>query len=279
MAGTLLIGYDVEWLAEGNVTVPFLQRAQHLHNALNAPATMFLVGMTLERWVPDFQRIAADPLFDIQQHTWSHQLLKTVHIDDGKSVRVVRGIPLPEIRTEVLRTSDLIRNVLGKEVTGITGPFNYYRGLRDRPEILESLYECGIRFTRCDGRNAQDWHPVSMDLQPYWYDCHGFGDVLEIPIHGWHDCVYRDVVIGWDDLQGYVDSVTPYLDRAAAQDEVFSLCQHDWSSIRADPDMRATEAIIHYAQDHGLRIMTYLDYYQEQLAERAGQATLAAVAD
>lgn len=33
-------------------------------------------------------------------------------------------------------------------------------------------------------------------LQPYWYDCHGLSDVLEIPIHGWHDCVYRDEVIG-----------------------------------------------------------------------------------
>ena len=247
MAGTLLIGYDVEWLEDGDVTVPFLHQAQRLHHELGAPATMFLVGMTVERWIPDFQRIADDPLFDLQQHTWSHRLLKTVHMDDGKSVRVVRGIPLPEIRTEVLRTSDLIRNVLGKDVTGITGPYNYYRGLRDRPDILETLYACGIRFTRCDGRNAQDWHPVSMDLQPYWYDCHGFADVLEIPIHGWHDCVYREEVIGWGDLQGYVDSVTPYLDRAAERDEVFSLCQHDWSSIRADPEMRATEAIIRYA--------------------------------
>ena len=41
MAGTLLIGYDVEWLESGDVTVPFLRRAQDLHNALNAPATLF----------------------------------------------------------------------------------------------------------------------------------------------------------------------------------------------------------------------------------------------
>lgn len=269
MPGTFLIGYDVEHLGEDEVTAPFLRQMQMLHNELQAPATLFIVGMTLERHIPDFQRIAADPLFDIQQHTWSHQLLKTVHIDDGKSIRVVRGIPLPEIRTEVLRTTDLIRNVLHKECTGITGPYNYYRGLRDRPEILETLYDCGIRFTRCDGRNAQDWHPVLMDLQPYWYDCHGFPDVLEIPIHGWHDCVYRDEVIGWDDLEGYVDSVTPYLDRAAARDEVFSLCQHDWSSIRADPEMRATAALVRYAQERGIRILSYSDYYQEQLAARA----------
>ena len=122
--------------------------------------------MTLERWIPEFQRVATDPLFDIQQHTWSHRLLKKVHMDDGKSVRVVRGIPVPEIRTEVLRTSDLIRNVLGKDVTGITGPYNYYRGLRDRPEILETLYECGIRFTRCDGRNAQDCTPSPWTCNP-----------------------------------------------------------------------------------------------------------------
>ena len=65
----------------------------------------------------------------------------------------------------------------------------------------------------------------------------------------------------------------------ADADEVFSLCQHDWSSIRADPEMRATEAIIRHAQDRGLRIVTYLDYYQERLAERAATQDVAAAAD
>jgi hypothetical protein len=119
------------------------------------------------------------------------------------------------------------------------------------------LREGGIRLTRTDGRNERDWHLVSLDLQPDWYDALGFPDMLENPIHGWHDCVIRDEVLGWDDVDRYVESVRPYIDRVSAEDKVFSLCQHDWSSIRADPRMRATEALIQYVQEQGLRFMSY----------------------
>jgi peptidoglycan/xylan/chitin deacetylase (PgdA/CDA1 family) len=63
--GTMLIGYNVEWRA-----VPRATRS--LHNRLGVPATLFVVGQTLERWVSQFQAIADDPLVDIQQHTYTH---------------------------------------------------------------------------------------------------------------------------------------------------------------------------------------------------------------
>ena len=249
------------WRGDG--TPRFLERARLLHNRLRVPATLFVVGQTLERWVPQFQAIADDPLFDIQQHTYSHQLLKTVYIEDGRLVRVVRGVSSKETREEVRKTNELLAEHLGVQCIGLTGPWCYYRGLRDRPDILQVLWEEGIRFTRTNGRNEHDWHPVSMDLQPYWYDALGFPEMLEIPIHGWHDCVIRDEVLGWEDVDGYVASVRPYIDRAAAEDTVFSPCQHDWSSIRADPKMRATEALIRYAQEQGLRFVSYRAYYEE----------------
>jgi hypothetical protein len=79
-------------------------------------------------------------------------------------------------------------------------------------------------------------------------------------------------------VDGYVDSVRPYIDRAAAEDKVFSLCQHDWSSIRADPQMRATEALIRYAQDQGLRLMSYRAYYEACKDRRRNHATSPRVA-
>jgi peptidoglycan/xylan/chitin deacetylase (PgdA/CDA1 family) len=266
--GTFLIGYDVEWRGDDEVTPHFLAQARALHNRLGVPATLFIVGQTLERWIPQFQAIAEDPLFDLQQHTYSHQLLKTVHIDDGTAIRVVRGVSPDEIRQEVRTTTDLLRATLGVECIGLTGPWCYYRGLRDRPDILEILWQEGIRFTRTDGRNEHDWHPVSMDLQPYWYEHCGFPDILEIPIHAWHDCVIRAEVLGWDNLDGYVDSVRPYIHRAAAEDKVFSLCQHDWSSTRSDPEMTATQRILRCAQDAGLQCMTYRAYYEACIARR-----------
>ena len=74
--GTMLIGYDVEAHGAEDVTPRFLDQARALHHRLGVPATLFVVGQTLEQWVSAFQSIAADPLFDLQQHTYSHQLLK-----------------------------------------------------------------------------------------------------------------------------------------------------------------------------------------------------------
>ncbi|MBV7327161.1 polysaccharide deacetylase family protein [Chloroflexi bacterium TSY] len=273
MPGTMLIGYDVEWRSEeGGITEHFLTTAQALHSRLNVPTTFFIVGQTLERCVPHFQAIRDDPLIDLQQHTYSHQLLKTVYMDDGKSIRVVRGVTPDETRDEVRKTNHLLKQHLDADCIGLTGPWCYYRGLRDRPDLLQILHEEGIRLTRTDGRNERDWHPVDMDLQPYWYDALGFPDMLEVPIHGWHDCVIRDEVLGWEDLDGYVESVKPYIDRAANEDKVFSHCQHDWSSTRADPEMRTTEAILSYAQEKGVRLMTYLDFYEESRQKRATES-------
>ncbi|MCB0104833.1 MAG: polysaccharide deacetylase family protein [Caldilineaceae bacterium] len=273
MPGTMLIGYDVEWQSqEGNVTEHFLATAQPLHQRLNVPTTFFIVGQTLKRCAAHFQAVKDDPLIDLQQHTYSHQLLKTVYIDDGKSIRVKRGIEPEETRIEVRKTTELLKEYLDVDCIGLTGPWNYYRGLRDRPDLLQILHEEGIRFMRMDGRNAQDWHPVEMDLQPYWLDDLGFPDMFEMLIHGWHDCVIRQERFGWENLTDWVDSVKPYIDRAAAEDKVFSLCQHDWSSTRADPTMSATEAIIRYGQEKGLRFMTYRAYYEECKAKRSAEA-------
>ena len=119
--GTMLIGYDVEWLGEGDVTPHFLAQARSLHNHLGAPATLFVVGQTLEWWLAQFQALADDPLFDIQQHTYSHQLLKTVYIEDGRSVRVERGDTTEETRDEVRKTSALLAEHLGVHCIGLTG--------------------------------------------------------------------------------------------------------------------------------------------------------------
>lgn len=261
--GTLLIGYDVEHRQPDDVTRRFLDRATELHHRLDAPATLFLLGQTLELNVDIIRAAVHNGFFDIGQHTYSHKLFKTLYIDNGTSIRLVPGASPDEIRTEVRRTNDLLRAHLGILCIGLTAPWNYYRGLRDRPDTLQILWDEGIRYLRSDGRDANDWQPGPM-TQPYWYTHTGYPDMLEMCTHGWHDCLVRGHILGWHDLQGYVDVVTPYLDRAAEEDAVFSLCAHDWSSIREDPELWHMEQIIGYARDRGLRIRTYHDYYVEQ---------------
>jgi len=267
---TLLLGYDVERMDPGSdVTRLFLDQATRVHDRYSAPCTLFVVGRTLENNVDAFRKAAERrDLFDIQSHTYSHRLLKTVCQDIDGQISIWRGESIPDIEIEVKRSADVTRELLGIEVKGICGPYCYYRGLSDRPDILEILHANGIRFTRTWGRNEKDWQPVELSLQPFWYEAQGFGDMLEMPIHGWQDCIWRGER-GWEDTKGFADYQCELIDEAADKDSVLGLCAHDWSSIREDPELTIVSAILDHARARGLRIMSYNAYYEEALSQRA----------
>src|SRR5215475_2100272 len=95
---TLLIGYDTESAAVGEGLARFLgpEVPQYrgaldpettrrgvgllarLHEELQAPCTFFLCGRTLLHAVDAIEPLADSPLFDIQQHTYSHVVFRDV---------------------------------------------------------------------------------------------------------------------------------------------------------------------------------------------------------
>lgn len=259
----LLIGYDVECPPErADETGHFLKQAYRVHTELGAPCTLFVMGKTLESNVGDFQRLRGERLFDFQQHTYSHILLKTVVIEHPTGeVQVVKGGSLEQIREEVDRTNRLLLRYLAVTCLGITGPWGYYRGLSDRPDVLEILHNLGMRFTRTYARNKKDYQPVALKVQPFWYEPQGLPDILEIPVNGWQD-VYLRGKYGWKDTQKYLDHVKKDIDYVSDHDLTYSLAQHDWTSILEDPEMTIVQGIIQYAQGKGLEIMSYNEYYE-----------------
>lgn len=263
----LLIGYDVE-APDAAVTAAFLKRASELHRELGAPATFFILGRILEASPDDLKPLAKDPLFDLEQHTYSHVLLKTVCMEKDGKVEVFRGGSLEQIRSEVSRTNRLLRDRLGLACLGLTGPFGYYRGLSDRPDVLEILHSEGIRFTRTYGRNEKDYQPLSFAAQPFWYEPQGFPDILEIPFQGWQDVYLRDRY-GWSNQREYIDHLLKDCDEAARLDAVWSYCTHDWSAMRADEDLRYIRELIDRARLRGMEIMTHAAYYQSRAADSA----------
>ena len=261
-SGTFLIGYDVESRAI-DVTRAFLRRVLEIHEATGVPATFFLCGRTIEVNREELRPFAGHPLFDLQQHTYNHVLLKSVCIEDpDEGVRFFKGGTLDQIRDEVRRTTELLNAEYGIECRGLTGPYCYYRGLVDRQDILEVLWEEGIRFTRTWGRNEKDWQPVELDIQPFWYAPQGFPAMLEVPIHGWQDISLRKTV-GWTNFQGFLDGTYPYMERAAANGLVYSFCTHDHSSTREDPRMQITESVLRRAKDLGMTTMTYAAFHRQ----------------
>ena len=159
----------------------------------------------------------------------------------------------------------------GADCRGLTGPYCYYRGLVDRPHILEILWEEGIRFTRTWGRNEKDWQPVELDVQPFWYAPQGFPAMLEVPIHGWQDISLRKTV-GWSNYQGFLDGTFPYMDTAAQDGLVFSFCTHDHSSTREDPRMVITESVLRHATDLKMTPTTYAAFHARLSPVPPGEA-------
>jgi peptidoglycan/xylan/chitin deacetylase (PgdA/CDA1 family) len=261
--GTFLLGYDVEH-QDPHVTRPFLKRAAQLHREYGVPATLFVLGETLERNTDALAELVDDPLFDIQQHTYSHTPLKTLVQQNARGTELILGGSLERTREEVSRTSALLAERLGVRCMGLTGPYTYYRGLADRPDILQVLDECGIRFLRTYGRNQHDWQPVPFDVQPFWYSLQGFPEILEYGIQGWADCLLREQ-LGWDDHDGYLLELRRNLDLITERDLVWSYLQHDWSSLRGDPDMALTEALLREVRERGIDSLRYVDHYERAL--------------
>lgn len=259
---TLLIGYDVESQDPG-ITGRFLKKAGKVHRALKVPCTMFLVGRTLEKNINNCQDLAKNELFDFQQHTYSHILLKTVVMETQDKIKVVKGSSLSQIEEEIKKANELVKKYLNVECIGLRGPWGYYRGLSDRPDILEILHNSGTRFTSTYGRNEKDFQPVDFEVQPFWYSPQGFDDMLEVPVQGWQDIYLRDKY-GWANLDAYLKHIKEELDYIFDHNLVWGYCQHDWSSIRNDPDMSVTRQIIEYALRKEIKVMSYGEYYYKE---------------
>ena len=101
----MLIGYDVElFQATPNksdakaINTDFLKKIKNIHQDMNAPCTLFSAGQTVENNIQAFQELKKSSLFDIQQHTYSHVLFKTIVRKTETGVEYVRSGSLEQIQ-------------------------------------------------------------------------------------------------------------------------------------------------------------------------------------
>jgi peptidoglycan/xylan/chitin deacetylase (PgdA/CDA1 family) len=233
MSGTILCGYDVESASES--TVGFLKGAEILHDRLEVPWTIYLTGATLEKQCDTIREIVGNPLLTIAQHTYSHMLLKSVYMTprDGKPVHgsslnfFKAGGTVTEIREEITKTQNLIRELLGLECRGLTGPWCYYRGLVDRPDILQILNENGIRWIRTNGRDSRDCQPTPFTEQPFFYADQGYPDILELGVQGYQDDFYWERFDDQRHGDSYQDYLFAMLHKVSEKNWVWNIMSHD----------------------------------------------------
>ena len=258
----LLIGYDVE--SHDESTEFFLKAASEVHKNLDAQASIFIVGQTLEKNAAIAQKVLGFGHLEFHQHTYSHVLLKTVVQENEDGITIFPSGTFEEICEEIEKGQRTLLDVLGIKGIGLTAPYNYYRGLGDRLDILEVLRENNIKFVRSAGRNEHDWQPVPFEWQPYFYEPQGYPEILECPLHGWQDCIAREK-LGWSNISEYTKWIKRDIDYASAHDLDFVYCSHDWSSIRHDPTLDHIAEMISYAREQGMEVINYSQYYAERI--------------
>jgi peptidoglycan/xylan/chitin deacetylase (PgdA/CDA1 family) len=279
---TLLIGYDTESAAVGEglarfmgPDVPQYRHAldpestrrgvailRRLHEELEAPCTFFLCGRTLVHALDAIEPLAGSELFDLQQHTYSHVVFRDVRYRPagGEVEAVIPETPAVALREELAVTSELIRKYLGRDCVGLRTPFGYYRGLRDRPDLLAIVQETGHRYVTSWGRNEENGNPTPW-VQPFAYAEEGFPDLLEIPFQFWLDGVWFDAH-GYDQGRAFGEALRGAIDEIVEHDLVFATAFHEWCAVAADEEGTGwIRSLLEYARERGVEISTYTDYW------------------
>ena len=279
----ILMGYDTECAAIGeglarlgpdivpymsclepHTTVQGLDIIGQNHGDLGVPATLFVCGRTLTHATDAVQAAAANPLFDIQQHTYSHLLFKDQAWKDG----VFRASPPHAIGEELAFTSALIERYAGSRCIGLRTPFGYYRGLRDRPDLLQLLADAGIRYVSAWGRNDEGGNPTPW-VQPFWYEEEGYPDILELPFQFWLDGIWFDMH-GFGNGTGFRAELRRAVDEIADQDLVYGVCFHDWAMTVCDePGTGWVRGMLEHALERGVEVTSYTRYYERLAGSRA----------
>jgi len=285
---TLLIGYDTESAAVGEGLARFLgpdvpqyraaldpdstrrgvRLLARLHEELEAPCTFFVCGRTLLHALDAIEPLAGSPLFDIQQHTYSHVVFRDVRYQaaGAETEAVLPETPHVALREELRITSELIRKYLGRECIGVRTPFGYYRGLRDRPDLLGIVRETGHSFVTSWGRNEHNGNPTPW-VQPFAYAEEGFPELLEIPFQFWLDGVWFDVN-GYDQGAAFGRALKGAVDEIAERDLVFATAFHEWCAVEANEEGTGwIRALIRRARSRGVEIMSYADYWAMATSE------------
>lgn len=273
MSGTILLGYDVESASES--TGGFLEGARALHDRYEVPWAIYLTGQTVEKCADAIRKVVDNPLLTVCQHTYSHMLLKYVYMTPGDAEGVgdlesnafIGGGTPEAVREEISKTQALIHDLLGVQCHGITGPWLYYRGLVDRPDLLQILQDCGMKWVRMWGRDYRDCQPTPFSVQPFFYVHQGFPEILELGVQGYQDDFYWNQFDDRRHGETYEDYLHATLEEVATHDWVWNVDAHDHSTPTpeafAETKGKWLEAFIARGQELGIRFAAPDAFYEE----------------
>jgi len=115
------------------------RRIVEVHRRYQMPATFFIVGKALESDPAGYRELLDDPLFEIASHTYSHKMLRD-HPVCGPAASPA------EIREEIYRSKEVIEQLFGRACRGMRTGCGFTEGLRDSPELVETVADAGYEY-------------------------------------------------------------------------------------------------------------------------------------
>ena len=252
----MLMRYDTEWWGDPAEMAGFFEKLVEVHRKDKIPATLFCKGATLERMKDEFtafqQEIKNDPLFDMQDHSYSH-------IGLGYE----RGKPVDVLEADYQKSFDVHEEIFKKRPIGISmcgtsddGPsVSGFDATEKSKQEFEMVVKLGTRMidsflTGIDGSRefinySKLGHPEVMGF------ISGFSDTA------------------WMEREEYGDPVEYVLKEIRTrsdQDDHMPVMFHDWVAWQKAPDKELTHVrrIAETGRNEGYKMVTHLDCYNNK---------------
>ena len=251
-----LLRYDTERKSAEEMS-GFFEQAIKVHREHRIPATFFCTGGAIDARESDFRtffdEVKNDPLFDIQDHSYSHI---GIGYEAGKTLDV--------LREDYERSIACHERVFGRRPTGISicgtsgADGNRLKGFdeteKSRAE-LDMLVDLGIRMVNS---HLID-HTESREFLNY--ASLGHPDVMGYP-SSYSDTGWMNRAEHGDPMEYILGQIT---DRAE-RDEHMPLMLHDWVAWLKAGDQHLSHVIqiVDHARSLGYELVTHVDCYNRK---------------
>ncbi len=252
----MLMRYDTEWWGEPAGMAGFLEKLLEVHRKDEIPVTMFCRGLTLENMKSEFtafhQETANDPLFDMQDHSFSHVGLG---YESGKSVE--------ELKADYEQSFQSHEKVFGSRPSGIAicgtsddGPrLPGFDATEKSKEEFEMMVKLGTRMINSFLTGIDESREFIS------YDILGHPEVMGF-ISGYSDT-------SWMHRKEHGDPVAFMLNEVRKRSELnehMPVMFHDWVAWQKAPDKELTHVrkIAETGRQLGYKLVTHMDCYNNK---------------
>ena len=263
-----LASYDLESL---DACVKAGGAVAALHRELKLPATFFILGRCLEEHGKELRSSLDDELFDLQSHTYSHQVFRPLP-DTGAA-------PDVDVAREIGLGVRWVRETFGRPCTGLRTGCGYDGGMKKLPHVLAACADAGLEYVSSDLRGPGDTLPSPLK-RPYTYRDAGHAAIWELPVHGWHDNVLKGLcprvgMVAYPPAEDWhLPPRAPKTPREHAEHHLLwvdkareaglpfvSFAFHPWSVFGYDPELLELRLILEGCAERKVRVATCTGAY------------------